>query len=125
MWFWMFMMVMNLLAPLIMIYFGLRFEKNAPKEINTTFGYRTTMSMKNQEMWKFAHKYIGKLWKVWGWLLLLISVTVMLFVLGKDIVVVSIIGGVICVIQIVVMICTIIPTEMALKKNFDQNGNRY
>lgn len=125
MWFWMFMMVMDLLAPLTMIYFGLQFEKNAPKEINTTFGYRTTMSMKNQETWKFAHKYIGKLWKIWGWLLLLISVAVMLFILGKDIIFVSITGGVICAIQIVVIICTMISTEMALKKNFDQNEHRH
>lgn len=125
MWFWTFMLVMDLLVPLTMIYFGLRFEKNAPKEINTTFGYRTTMSMKNQETWKFAHKYAGKLWKVCGWLVLLISVAVMFFVLGKDIIVVSIIGGVVCAIQIVVMICTMIPTEIALKKNFDENGNRH
>ena len=110
------MLVMDLLVPLTMIYFGLRFEKNAPKEINATFGYRTTMSMKNQETWKFAHKYAGKLWKVCGWLVLLISVVVMFFALGKDIIVMSIIGGVVCAIQIVVMICTMIPTEIALKK---------
>ena len=85
MWFWTFMLVMDLLVPLTMIYFGLRFEKNAPKEINATFGYRTTMSMKNQETWKFAHKYAGKLWKVCGWLVLLISVVVMFFALGKEI----------------------------------------
>ena len=45
-------------------------------------------------------------------------------VLGKDIIIVSIIGGVVCAIQIVVMICTLISTEIALKKNFDKNGNR-
>lgn len=124
MWFWIFMLIMDLLVPLTMICFGLRFEKNAPIEINATFGYRTTMSMKNQETWKFAHKYVGKLWKVCGWLILFISVAAMFLVLGKDIIIVSIIGGVVCAIQIVVMICTLISTEIALKKNFDKNGNR-
>ncbi len=125
MWFWAFMLVVDLLIPLTMICFGLRFEKNPPKEINAAFGYRTTMSRKNKETWKFAHEYIGKLWKVCGWLILLISAIVIFFALGKDIIGVSIIGGVICVIQIVIMLCTMIPTEIALKKHFDKNGNRY
>ncbi len=119
------MLIVDLLVPLTMIFFGTRFEKNAPKEINATFGYRTTMSMKNKETWQFAHEYIGKLWKICGWLVLLISVVVMFFLYGKGIVVVSMIGGLICIIQIVIMICTMIPTEIALKKNFDEYGNRH
>ena len=34
--------------------------KKAPKEINSVFGYRTSMSMKNKDTWEFAHKYCGK-----------------------------------------------------------------
>lgn len=123
--FWTFMLIADLLVPLTMIFFGTRFEKNAPKEINTAFGYRTTMSMKNKETWQFAHEYIGKLWKICGWLVLLISVVVMFFSCGKDIIVVSMMGGIVCIVQIVIMICTMIPTEMALKKNFDEYGNRH
>ncbi len=123
--FWVFMFLVDLLVPLTMIFFGSRFEKNAPKEINTVFGYRTAMSMKNQETWQFAHQYIGRLWKICGLLVLLISVAVMFSVRGKDIVAVSTIGGLFCVIQIIVMICTMIPTEIALKKNFDEYGNRH
>jgi len=122
--FWGFMLIMVLLVPLTMLFFGVRFEKAAPKEINPVFGYRTAMSMKNQETWKFAHEYIGKLWKTWGWLTLLISAAAMFFALGKDITGVSILGVVICAIQIAIMLVTIIPTELALKKNFDKNGNR-
>ncbi len=122
--FWAFMFLMDLLVPLTMIYFGSRFEKNAPREINPAFGYRTTMSMKNKETWKFAHEYIGKLWKTCGWFIIPASSAGMLFALGKDVVGVSVIGGVICTVQIIIMICTVIPTEMALKKNFDQYGIR-
>ena len=60
--FWFFMLFMNLLMPLIMIGLGRYFMKNAPGNINIVFGYRTSMSMKNQEPWKFAHEYCGKLW---------------------------------------------------------------
>lgn len=122
--FWAFMLIMTLLVPLIMIVFGTRFEKNAPKEINSVFGYRTTMSMKNKETWQFAHKYIGKLWKKCGWLFLLISAAVIIVSFGKDIAAVSIIGVITCAVQIIVMLCTVIPTEIALKKNFDECGNR-
>ena len=123
--FWVFMLIADLLVPLTMIIFGARFKKNAPKEVNAAFGYRTTMSMKNKDTWQFAHEYIGRLWKICGWLVLLISVVVMFFSCGKDIIAVSIIGGIVCITQIVVLICTMIPTEIALKKNFDEYGNRH
>ncbi len=119
-----FMFIVTMLVPLIMIIFGARFEKKVPKEINAVFGYRTTMSMKNKETWQFAHKYIGKLWKMCGWLVLLISAVVIIVSCGKDIAAVSIIGGITCTVQIIVMLCTIIPTEIVLKKNFDEYGNR-
>ena len=68
--FWIFMLIMDLLIPFTMIGFGYIFLKKAPKNINTLFGYRTTMSMKNKDTWEFAHKYCGKLWYVWGMILL-------------------------------------------------------
>lgn len=124
MWFWVFMLIMDLLVPITMICFGIYFEKNVPKEISNTFGYRTAMSMVNQYTWKFAHKFIGKLWKVCGWLILPVSFAVMLFAFGKDTETVGAIGGAVCAIQVVIMIFTVIPVEIALKKNFDRNGNR-
>ena len=47
--FWIFMLIMDLLIPVTMIGFGSYFMKNAPKEINAVFGYRTSMSMKNKD----------------------------------------------------------------------------
>ena len=49
--FWIFMFMTTLLIPVMMIVFGLIFLKNPPKEINWAYGYRTSMSMKNQETW--------------------------------------------------------------------------
>jgi len=45
--FWIFMCVTVLLIPFLMISFGGLFSRSAPKEINSAFGYRTSMSMKN------------------------------------------------------------------------------
>lgn len=41
-------------------------RKRPPKKINSFYGYRTAMSMKNRETWEFAHKHCGKLWSAWG-----------------------------------------------------------
>lgn len=124
MWAWVFMLIMDLLVPVSMLYFGRRFKKNAPRDINATFGYRTAMSMKNKETWKFAHQYCGKLWEACGLILLAVAVVAMLFALGKDINTVGIIGTAVSAVQVVVMIGTIFPVEAALKRNFDKNGNR-
>ena len=93
--FWIFMLIMDLLLPFTMIGFGRYFMKKAPKEINSVFGYRTSMSMKNKDTWEFTHKdCVGSM------------------------------GEIICGVQLIPLIGSILPTEIALKKNFDKNGTR-
>lgn len=121
--FWIFMLVMNILI-FTMIVFGCFFKKNAPKNINYLFGYRTKMSMKNKDTWEFAHLYIGNLWLKIGWILLFLSIAGMLFVIGKLENTVGTAGGIICNVQLIFLVATIFPTEAALKKTFDKNGLR-
>ncbi|MBR2906415.1 MAG: SdpI family protein [Clostridia bacterium] len=122
--FWIFMLAMNLLFPLIMIVMGRYFMKKSPKEINYIFGYRTNMSMKNKDTWDFAHKYFGKRWFRLGWLLIPISVIPMLFVIGKGEDIIGTVGMVVMVIDLILLIAPIFPTERALKKIFDKDGNK-
>lgn len=122
--FWIFMLLMNLLLPITMIGFGKLFMNTAPKEINGFFGYRTSMSMKNKETWIFAHHYCGKLWYVVGRYMFLLTILAMLIPFGKEEDYVGKIGGFICVIQLVFLVGSIYPTERALKKNFDSQGNK-
>lgn len=122
--FWIFMLFMDLLIPLTMIGFGRYFLKSAPKEINAIFGYRTSMSMKNKDTWIFAHHYCGKLWYISGLIVLIITGIVMLSVLGQAENMVGTVGGVLCGVQMLPLIGSIIPTETALKRTFDKNGNK-
>ena len=122
--FWVYMLISALLIPLIMIIFGRYFSKKAPKDINYIFGYRTAMSMKNEETWEFAHKHFGKTWFAAGMILLAATVVVMLALLGQDKDTVGYAGTVIMFVQTALLIILIIPTESALKKNFDKDGNR-
>jgi uncharacterized membrane protein len=107
-----------------MIGFGKYFMLKAPKEINGVFGYRTTMSMLNKNTWVFAHHYCGKLWLNIGRIMLILSLFAMLFVIGKDEQTVGIYGGILSGIQIIFLIGPIIPTEIALRDNFDKFGRK-
>ena len=124
--FWIFMLVMNLLTPLVMIIFGRVFEKKPPKigMSKFAFGYRTIMSMRNAETWEYAHRFFGKLWFRFGIALGVISIIALFFVIGKDKDTVGFAGMIICYVQIVGMLLPCIPTELALRKNFDKNGKR-
>ena len=122
--FWVFMLVCNLLIPVCMLGFGKYFRNKAPGQINMLFGYRTPRSTKNRDTWEFAHHYCGRLWLVLGMIMLPLSVIPMLFFINQDIDVVGIAGGIIEGIQVVVLLISIFPTEKALKKTFDENGNR-
>ena len=122
--FWVFMAVVSLFIPIIMVIFGKSFLKAAPKEINGIYGYRTAMYMKNQDTWEFAHKHFGKVWFYAGLILLPLNIIPLLFVMGESKDLIGTVGIVVCLIDTAVMLLSIIPTEKALKKNFDSDGNR-
>ena len=119
-----FMFICNLIIPVLMIVLGRIMWKNPPKNINGVYGYRTTMSMKNMDTWKFAHEHSGKLWWKAGWIMLIPTILVQLPFMKSNEDVVGTVGAILCTIQCVVLIATIFPTEKALKANFDKNGNR-
>ena len=121
-----FMLVMNLLTPLVMIIYGRVFEKKPPKIARSkfAFGYRTVMSMRNEETWEYAHRFFGKLWFRFGIAVGLISIIVLFFFIGKDKDTVGFAGMIICYVQLVAMLLPVIPTELALRRRFDKYGNR-
>lgn len=121
---WLFMLIINSLIPLIMIVFGWSFMKKPPKKINGIYGYRTTMSMKNRDTWDFAHRYCGEIWFKLGWIVMLLSAVIMLLVLGKEENIIGSWGSMLCLLQCVILVGTIFPTERALKSTFDKNGIR-
>lgn len=122
--FWIFMLIMDLMLPLTMIIFGRRFIKNAPREINEVFGYRTTMSMKSKDTWEYAHNYCGKVWYISGLIMIPITAIIMLFAFGKSTAYIGVTGGIVCAIQLIPAIVSLFLTENALKKAFDKNGCR-
>lgn len=123
--FWFFMLVMALLTPISMMILGNRFLKCPPNEISTAFGYRTVRSMQNRETWAFAQRCFGKWCKRCSALLLPISVCMMLTVWGKRIAEMGMMAVIVIIAQVIILLLvTLLPTERALKKNFDACGRR-
>ena len=125
--FWIVMLFWNLLIPLMMLVFGLLFCKKPPVEVNSLFGYRTTLSMKNKDTWEFAQRMMGRLWWRAGLALLVLTVGAMLaclFTLARDEDTVGTYSLVFLYIQMAVLLLSIWPVERALRRTFDKDGNR-
>lgn len=122
--FWVFMLSMDLLVPFLMIGLGRIFMRKAPKKINMFNGYRTRRSMKNMDTWEFAHKYCGRVWHLCGWILLPVTIIPMLFVRGQSDDNVGALGNFLCIVQVILLLGSVFLTERALKRNFDEDGNR-
>ena len=111
-----FLLIMTMMTPILMILIGLLWKKHPPKQINSFYGYRTARSMQSQEAWDFAHAYHAKTWMFWGISLLIFSLAAMILIYRKENY--EIYDLVIIGIQIVVMLFSIVPTELALKKKY-------
>ena len=108
----------------MMILLGYFLWKHHPKEISVFVGYRTNYSTKNIDTWNFAHEYCGcRLWTM-GWIFELIAFVVNLHVYGIYDGAVEIIRKILPYIEIAAFIVIIIMTEVSLRKNFNQEGER-
>lgn len=94
---------------------GYLMYKYPPKKINFLVGYRTFSSMKNKEMWDFAHEYCGKIWMILGLMMVILSSILYLLVWLKIIsftenILLIIISG-----EVVILLLSIFIVENKLK----------
>lgn len=121
---WIVMLAITLLCPATMLLIGWSFRRNAPAKINRVYGYRTARSMKNSDTWAFAHRVCGKVWLISGAGLALLSVIAMLFCLGRDVDFICWYALAVVGVQVAVMLLSIVPVELALRRNFTEAGKR-
>lgn len=122
--FYLFTLITSCIIPLVMILFGYRFNDGGPKKINSFYGYRSVMSMKNRDTWNFAHRYIGKIWVRNGWIALSLTLAVILFMKNSSDDAIGTAGLVLLCVQMAFLMVPISLTEKALKENFDTSGKR-
>jgi uncharacterized membrane protein len=95
-----------------------------PKKINLVYGYRTPMSMKNTDTWSFGNYYSGKMLLRFGCVMLIATLVTILPLHGSDASVVRTAGLILIILHAALIFVSIILTEIALRKNFDNHGNR-
>ena len=119
-----FNLIMTMLIPLIMVVCGWLFMHGIPKDRNSLFGYRTAMSVKNDDTWRFAHEYCGRLWLIIGLVLFAVTTVFMVLSMNMDPERVTFISGILMMIYVVPLLATVAATESAMKKTFDTRGKR-
>ena len=124
MWFWWFVLVSDLLVPVIQIIFGWLMWKHGPKSVNNIYGYRTARSKKNPDTWKFANEHCGRIWWKAGLVLLVLTVLAHIPFYGADEDTLGNLCLIVTFIQLAVLIGSIFPTERALKRTFNEDGTR-
>lgn len=138
MWLWFYMFFFCLLTPGVMLLIGFLWKKHPPREINGAYGYRTSMSSKNQDTWDFAQQTFSRIWRRWGLLCLVLSAAA--FPLGS----LTLAGwsfaglgspeladafgylelGIVGVQLVFLTVGSVVPVERALRRQFDKEGNR-
>jgi len=121
---WGIILLVVLVMSATMIGFGLYFSLAGPKKINFVFGYRSPMSMKNLETWRFGNVYAGRYMWITGIILLIGSLATLFAVMSSDDTVIRTAGIIIIIVHAVMIFGTIISTEIALRRVFDRHGNR-
>ena len=118
------MLACCLVIPVILLLAGEWMVRRPPRKINGMVGYRTTRSMASREAWCFAQEYYGRLWRKLGAWSLGISAGICLIFsrCGER----AQIWGMLVLegLQLAAVIGSIFPVERALKRNFDDRGNR-
>ena len=116
----MFLTMCSLLVPLSMVLLGYKWKDNPPQDRQGISGYRTAMSRINDETWRYAHRYWGRMNLVLGIVLTFVSLFVIVAIRSRtDFEMISVY---LVFIQLGVMALTIIPTEYSLHKHFTKQG---
>lgn len=117
-------LISNIFIPILIIVIGAFMQKRPPKEINGMIGYRTSRSRLSKETWNFAQLYSGKIFLISGMFMFVVSVaaSIVSFAVSED--AAAHICVILCLVQVIIILLSIIPVEAALRKNFDQHGKR-
>ena len=120
---WQIVLSVSLIIPLVMVIAGICFRNGLPRKVNWWTGYRTSMACKNQDTWVFAHKYLAKLLIPLG-LIFIFLVAIFALLAAFGIFTLELLLWLAGAQAIAFFLLSFIPTEMALRKEFDRNGKR-
>lgn len=112
--------ITTLILSLTMLLFGCIFVYKPPKKVNGWVGYRTHMSMKNQQTWDYAHRVAGHIWLILG--VGILPSSILLPLVLKDWTYLEEFIMIQIYVQISLLILVIPLVEIRLHKRFNPNG---
>lgn len=116
------LLVYLLFLSFIFFICGFAIYKHTPKKINYLYGYRTSMSCKNEDTWIFANKYCGRIYFYTGIITAILSpIFAFIYHISHNNAIILVIF---CNAPIISLFVPIFFTEKALRKHFDKKGNK-
>jgi len=114
----------NSIVGIILLVAGIMLKTWPPDSINTTYGYRTPFSRKNQNTWDEGNRFCAIMMIIAGILSLIVAITVtVMYDKGISIFIQREVAGKVSMIfSLAVMFLGIFATEFHLKRMFDKNG---
>lgn len=114
--FWLYILAISFLMPILILITGWLCKEHPPKKINNFYGYRTKRSKQCMDAWMDGHFYVGDMCIKLGYLWLALTIIVMACVMRSPSDVIASITGIIICIQVLSMILPIIFTEKYLNE---------
>ena len=110
------------LIPGIMVFFGRLMADHPPKTINGAYGFRTAMSMINQDTWDYAQAACAKRWRRWGRVLAFITLVLLIVALRRP--AFADVLGYYTAFETAFLLASVAATEIDLRRTFDEKGQR-
>lgn len=110
--------VINFVMPISLIIYGYIYIKRANKGTNSSFGYRTSRSMKSKETWEYSNNRLGKLWMILGFVLAIFSVAYSLIFQREQLE----LSKTLLILGLIICIAPLFIVEKELKERFDEEG---
>ena len=117
-------LIVNLIIPAVMLFGGYMMRKCPPRNISRWVGFRTALSMKNEDTWAFAHACCGRVWWKTGWISLALPVLVQLPFAKAGEETLETLALVMVLAQSFVLLGTVVYVQKELKRTFDESGRR-
>jgi uncharacterized membrane protein len=107
-----------------MFLMGRTYQKQPFEGHSYAFGFRTRYSAKSRQTWEFAQKYGGKIWWISGLVMTPLTAVVMVLMIRHGVVNIEMFTVIVVAVQCVVMFLSHFFTNRAIKRRFDENGER-
>lgn len=113
-----------LVAPALLLIFGLLYFFRPIKEANHIFGYRAYFGMGSVEAWLFAQRFAGFIYMILGGIMTLAMLIVSFVLISKDTFTLLTIAAICLIVEAILTGLTVLGINIFLGIRYDRDGYR-